>query len=319
MELKLVKIKNHKKVLPIIQGGMAIRISTGNLAGAVAAENAIGLIAASGMSMDEVVEEVEIAREKSQGNGLVGVNIMVAATECLDLVRTSLEAAVDLIVVGAGFSKDVFKIIKESNSKTAVVPVVSSAKAARLSYKLGADAIVVEGTEAGGHLGTDRPMKEILQEVLVEIDGRIPVFAAGGVLYGKDICEVINMGAKGVQMGTRFVMSEECNADIKFKEMYLRYGETETVKFLSPAGYPGRAVPNKYIDRVNAGEITDRCTHLCLKSCSRKFCIIESLIRAQQGDVENGIVFAGKRFNEIKDILPVKTIINNLVTEIAEC
>ncbi len=316
MELKLLKIRDFEPVLPIIQGGMAIRISTGNLAGAVAAENAIGLIAASGMEQDELINEVKIARAKSGGKGLVGVNIMIAATECLDLVRTALSASVDLIVVGAGFSKEVFKIVKESGQRVAIVPVVSSAKAARLSLKLGADAVVVEGTEAGGHLGTDRPMKDILKEVIEEINGEIPVIAAGGVLYGKDICEVMKMGASGVQMATRFVMSDECNADRKFKEMYIKYGDRETVKFLSPVGYPGRAIPNAYIDRVEAGEIKDRCTHLCLKSCSRRFCIIESLIRSQKGDVENGIVFAGARFNEIKDVLPVKVIIQNLLKEI---
>lgn len=319
MKIKQLIIKKFEPVLPIIQGGMAIRISTGNLAGAVAAENAIGLIAASGMAMDEIMREVKIAREKSGGRGLVGVNIMIAAMECFDLVKTSLAAGVDLIVVGAGFSKEVFKIVKESGKNVAIVPVVSSAKAARLSLKLGADAVVVEGEEAGGHLGTDRPMKEVLAEVLDEIKGEIPVIAAGGILHGKDICEVMKMGASGVQMATRFVMSDECNADIKFKEMYLKYGDKQTVKFLSPVGYTGRAIPNKYIDQVESGAIKDRCTHLCLKSCSRRFCIIESLIRAQKGDVENGIVFAGKRFNEIKEILPVKVIISNLLKEINEC
>lgn len=319
MELKLLKIKNFKPVLPIIQGGMAIRVSTGNLAGAVAAENAVGIIAASGMEHDEIIKEVKIAREKAGGKGLIGVNIMIAATECLDLVRASLEAAVDLIFVGAGFSKEVFKIIKESGQNVAIVPIVSSAKAARLSLKLGADMVVVEGVEAGGHLGTDRPMREILKEVVEEINGEIPVLAAGGVLYGKDICEVMKMGASGVQMATRFVMSDECNADRKFKEMYLKYGDKKTVKFMSPVGYLGRAIPNAYMERVTGGAIKDCCTHLCLKSCSRKFCIIESLIRAQQGDVENGIVFAGERFNEIKDILPAKTIIKNLLAEIKNC
>jgi nitronate monooxygenase len=319
MKQPMLKIKKFKPVIPIIQGGMAVKISTGELAGAVALENGIGVVALSGMTEEESIREIKIAKEKSKGNGLIGVNIMVAASTFLSLVEAALSTDVDVIFVGAGFSKEVFKLVQNCGKDVAIVPIVSSAKAAKLSLKLGADAVVVEGVEAGGHLGTDRPMKEILKEVIDEINGDIPVIAAGGILYGKDICEVMKMGASGVQMATRFVMSDECNADIKFKQTYLEYSNKETMKFLSPVGYPGRAVPNDFLKKVEAGEVKDKCKYICLKSCNRRFCIIESLIRAQEGDVENGIIFAGERYNEIKDILPVKLIIKNLLNEIKEC
>ncbi|MDD5456669.1 MAG: nitronate monooxygenase [Candidatus Margulisbacteria bacterium] len=318
MKYNLLKIKNLKPVIPIIQGGMAVRVSTGRLAGAVAACNAIGTIGGSGMSNEELKEEIAIARKISGGNGLIAVNIMVAASEFLDLVKVCIDSKVDLIFAGAGFSMDVFRMCKEAD--IAFAPVVSSVKAAKLGLKMGADMIIVEGKEAGGHLGTDRPMKEILKEILDEVKGKVPVIGAGGVLYGKDICEVLKMGASGVQMATRFVMSDECNVDIKFKQYYLDHTKKDMKVFLSPVGYPGRAIMTKFLEKVEAGKIGQfPCKYICLKSCNRRFCIIEALKKAKNGEVDEGIVFTGERFDEIHDILPVKTIIDNLVKEMDEC
>lgn len=318
MKYNPLQIRGLKPVIPIIQGGMAVRVSTGKLAGAVAKCNAIGVIGGSGMSVTELKEEIAIARKIAEGKGIVAVNIMVAAHDFLELVQTCIDEKVELLIAGAGFSMDVFKMTK--GTTTAFAPVVSSAKAAKLGLKLGADAIIVEGKEAGGHLGTDRPLKEILKEVLEVVEGKIPVIGAGGILHGSDICEILKMGANGVQMSTRFVLSDECIVHDKYKQYYLDHSKDDMYVFLSPVGYPGRAIMTKFLEKVENKEIGRfPCKHLCLKSCNRRFCIIEALVRSQAGDVDNGIVFAGERFSEIKDILPVKTIIDNLLEEMKNC
>ncbi len=318
MKYSLLKIKNLKPVLPIIQGGMAVRVSTGKLAGTVAKYGGIGTIGASGMSQEEIKEEIFIAKKIAEGNGLVAVNMMVAAAEFTEMIHAIIEAKPDLIVCGAGFSKDVFHMAKAAD--IAFAPVVSSAKAAALGVKLGADMIIVEGKEAGGHLGTDRPMKEILKEVLDIVGGKIPVIGAGGVLHGSDICEVLKMGASGVQMATRFVMSEESNVHDNFKNYYLNHTAKDMAIFLSPVGYPGRAIMTKLLDSVESGKAGKfPCKYQCLKSCNHRFCIIEALQNAQKGNVDDGIVFTGERFPEIKSVLPVKTIIETLVKEMDAC
>jgi len=198
--------------------------------------------------------------------------------------------------------------------------VVSSAKAAALGVKLGADLIIVEGKEAGGHLGTDRPLKEILVEVLAVVNKQVPVVGGGGILNGQDIGEILKLGADGVQIATRFVMSKECNVHDNFKNYYLSHKKEDMRIFLSPVGYPGRAILTKLLDDVESGKTGKfPCRYQCLKTCNHRFCIIEALQNAQKGDVDNGIVFTGERFEEIKDILPVKTIINNLVKELNNC
>ena len=318
MKLKPLQIKNLKPVIPIIQGGMAVRVSTGALAGAVAKCGAVGTIGGSGMQLDELRKEIAIAREISEGKGWIAVNIMVAATNFIPYVEVCLEEKIDLLICGAGFSKDVFRMAKAAN--VAFAPVVSAPKAAQLALRMGADMIIVEGKEAGGHLGTDRPMKEAVKEVIDVIQGQVPVIAAGGVLYGKDICDVVKMGAAGVQMATRFILSDECTVDMKFKKYLLNHKEEDMRIFLSPVGYPGRAILTKLLDDVESGRTGKfPCKYQCLKHCNHRFCIIEALENAREGNVDAGIVFTGERFTEIKDILPVKTIIEKLLREVEAC
>ncbi|MGB9613571.1 MAG: NAD(P)H-dependent flavin oxidoreductase, partial [Candidatus Margulisiibacteriota bacterium] len=213
MKLPKLKIGNLIAKIPIIQGGMAVRISTGALAGAVAAVGAIGIIGASGMAFDELRREIKLAREKARG-GIVGINIMYAAREFWGVVQTAIKEKIDLIITGAGFSRDIFKIGKESN--TPIVPIVSSARLAETSEKLGASAIVLEAKEAGGHLGTDRSLWELLPEVRRATS--LPLVAAGGIIDGKEMARALKAGADGVQIATRFVLSEECNAAPAFKK-----------------------------------------------------------------------------------------------------
>ncbi|SJZ54890.1 NAD(P)H-dependent flavin oxidoreductase [Selenihalanaerobacter shriftii] len=312
MNLPRLKIGDIVAKLPIIQGGMAVKVSTAPLVAAVADEGGIGLIAGSGIEIDELKEEIR--RSKKMTEGIVGVNIMVAASEFKELVQASINEGIDLIVAGAGFSRDLFTLGKDNN--VPVVPIVSSVRLAKISEKLGASAIVVEGKEAGGHLGTDQSMKSLVKKIVDTV--KIPVIAAGGIIDGKDIAEVLNMGADGVQMGSRFVASEECEVASEFKELYINATEEDSILIDSPVGLPGRALKNKFTEKLGSSDIEDgtfSCDYICLKKCSRVFCIIKSLIEAKRGDMEKGLVFAGEETHRINDILPVRKIIDNLVSE----
>ena len=234
MKLPELKIGTKIAKVPIVQGGMAIRLSTARLAAAVANEGGIGLIAASGMSHEELRYEIRLAR--SLTSGIIGINIMVAARDFAGVVKTAIKEGIDLIVAGAGFSRDMFGYGKESG--TPIVPIVSSVKLAKISERLGATAIVVEGKEAGGHLGTSTSVRELIPGIRAAV--KIPVIAAGGVLSGQDIVDFIKMGANGVQMGSRFAASAESNAAPALKEYYLKSKPEDIVVIHSPVGLPGR-------------------------------------------------------------------------------
>ena len=312
--MKLPELRIGKLVakVPIIQGGMAIRLSTARLAAAVANEGGIGLIAASGMPFDELRHEIKLARKLSP-HGIIGINVMVAAREFKGIVTTAIEEGIDLVVAGAGFSRDMFAWGKASG--TPIVPIVSSAKLAKISQSLGASAVVVEGAEAGGHLGTNRSSRLIVPEVRAAVD--IPVIGAGGVLHGEDIAEMLRLGANGVQMGSRFAASVESNGSEELKKVYLRPNKPEDFILIhSPVGLPGQAIRTPFSERILLGTAPkpETCDQ-CLKKCSHKYCIIRALTRAQQGDVETGLVFSGRRMMEIHDILPVKDIFANIKRE----
>lgn len=311
MKLPELKIGNKIAKVPIIQGGMAVRLSTARIAAAVANEGGIGLIAASGMPTDELRYEIRLAR--SLTSGIIGINIMVAARGFSEIVKTAIEEGIDLVVAGAGFSRDMFGLGQESG--TPIVPIVSSVKLAKISQRLGAAAIVVEGKEAGGHLGTSTSIRELIPDIAKAVD--IPVVAAGGVLSGQDIVDLIKMGASGVQMGSRFAASEESNAAPALKRFYLKSKPDDIVVIHSPVGLPGRAVRNPFADKIMAGPVPPKGCKACLKSCKHNFCIIDSLIRAEQGDVENGLVFTGEYIHRIKEILPVREIISRIKSEVA--
>ena len=314
MKLPVLKIGNLVAQVPIIQGGMAIRLSTARLASAVANEGGIGLIAASGMEEQELRTEIRLARKLTNGKGIIGINCMVAARAFKHLIVTAAQEGVDLIVAGAGFSRDIFAVGREYN--VAVVPIVSSVKLAKISEKLGASAIVVEGTEAGGHLGTQQSIKEILPDIVKSVT--IPVIAAGGATCGQDIADLLKLGANGVQMGSRFAASEESNGARFLKEMYLKMVKEDVVQIDSPVGYKGRAIRSPFAQLSLEGRAPLPITcDACLKHCTHQFCIIRALSRAQQGDVETGLIFTGAHMWKIHEILPVKEIFRRLKEEIA--
>ena len=310
MKLPELKIGNKVARVPIVQGGMAIRLSTGALAAAVANQGGIGLIAASGMTPDELRYEIRMARALSKG--VIGINIMVAAKKFAEMVNTAIDEGIDLVVAGAGFSRDVFALGQESG--TPIVPILSSVKLAKISQRLGATAIVVEGKEAGGHLGTDQSIKSIIPDIVKAVD--IPVIAAGGVLHGQDIADFIKMGASGVQMGSRFAASVESNGAPMLKEFYLKSKPEDVVVIHSPVGLPGRAVRNPWAERIMEGPVPPTQCDVCLKACKHNFCIIRALTRAQQGDVETGLVFTGEYLPTIDKIMTVEEIFQQLLAEV---
>ena len=313
MKIPELRLANLVAKIPVIQGGMAVRVSMAPLAAAVAEEGGIGLIAGSGLSVNELIGEIREARRRT--NGIIGVNIMFAVREFAQLARAALTEKVDLLVSGAGFSRDMFSWGREF--KVPVVPIVSSAKLASLAQKLGAAAVIVEGFEAGGHLGTNRSMREILPEVRTAVT--IPVIGAGGVTDGHDVAEVLRLGADGVQMGTRFALSEESSADPAFKQYLLQSEPEDMVIVHSPVGLPGRSIRNHFTKALEDNEnVRPTQCHRCLKECTGNFCILTRLQQAQKGDTKEGLIFSGANFFKIKDILPVRQIFEKLKAELLQ-
>jgi NAD(P)H-dependent flavin oxidoreductase YrpB (nitropropane dioxygenase family) len=290
---------------------MAVRISMAPLAAAVARAGGIGVIAGSGLTPDELRAEIRAARETADG-GVIGVNIMVAVRNFAELVKAAIDEKIDLVISGAGFSRDVFDWTREAG--VPMVPIVGSARVAILSEKFGAAAVVVEGQDAGGHLGAALPVRELLPSILEAVS--IPVIAAGNIVTGADIDELMAAGAAGVQMGTRFAATVESSAPDAFKRMYLDATDEDIVLVDSPVGLPGRSLRNPLTERLSAGiePRIERCI-VCLKKCGKQFCIMDKLLKAQSGDVEDGLVFTGGGVARIHDIPSVRELMDRLVAE----
>jgi NAD(P)H-dependent flavin oxidoreductase YrpB (nitropropane dioxygenase family) len=349
---KSLNIGNLKARLPIIQGGMGIGVSLSGLASAVANEGGIGVISAAGIGMMEpdfstnyiqsniraLRNEIRKAREHTKG--IIGVNIMVALSNFADMTKTAIEEGIDIIFSGAGLPLNLPSFLKDSRN-TRLVPIVSSARAAALiskrwmeKYNYVPDAIVVEGPMAGGHLGfkneqLDDPeykLEKLVSEVVIEtkkIEDKaaryIPVIVAGGIYSGEDIYKFIQLGASGVQMATRFVTTVECDASLEFKKAYIDCGKEDIGIINSPVGMPGRAIINKFINDVNAGNKKPyKCPYHCIVTCDYKsspYCIAHALVNAKKGRMLNGFAFAGENAYRNKKIVTVKELINTLKDE----
>ncbi|MDN3018736.1 nitronate monooxygenase [Paenibacillus sp. BSR1-1] len=310
-----LKIGHIMPKVPILQGGMGVGISLSKLASAVANAGGIGIISGTGISVTEMRAHIKKARNLIKDTGYIGVNVLFAMNDFAEKMKAALEEKVDFIISGAGISRDMYTWGKQAGIP--VISIVSSAKLARISERLGASAVVVEGFEAGGHLGTNRLMFDILPEVIESVS--IPVIAAGGIMNGSDILKALSMGASGVQMGTRFVASEECDAPLAFKQKFVNAQKDDLVLVKTTVGLQGRAIRNHFTNLISGSDKLKiaKCQD-CLKNCSYRFCTLDSLVTSVNGDVENGLVFAGARVDEIKEILPVQKIIDNLTLEFKE-
>jgi len=352
LKLKPLTINGLTARIPIIQGGMGIGVSMSSLASAVANAGGIGVISAAQVGFREPDFESdndsanlrglrkEIQKAKSMSpNGILGVNIMTATNNYAEQVRVCVEEKVNLIISGAGLPTNLPGMVK--NSVTKIAPIVSSAKGAKVITKLWTkkynylpDLVVVEGPKAGGHLGfspevLSKPVLPSLKDIVsgvIEIlkpfeeafGKKIPVVAAGGIYTGKEIAEFIKLGASGVQMATRFVATDECDAHRNFKEAYVNSNEDEIKIVVSPLGMPGRALYNKHVKTVEeSGKKIKKCFR-CLKACNpatAPYCITEALVKAVEGDVEDGLVFIGSEGCKVDKIVPVQELMDELVTE----
>lgn len=313
MKLPELKIGKFTARIPIVQGGMSVRVSTSSLAAAVAECGGIGTIGGSGVPLDELKEDIRKAKRMTKG--IVAVNIMFAVREFMDTVMASIEAGVDMIVTGAGFSRDIFKVGRQHD--VPIVSIISSPEFGKLAERSGADAIVVEAKEAGGHLGTDRPLRELFPEVR-KVVTKVPLIAAGGITDGYEIGEMLGKyGADGVQMATRFVLTKECDVSDAFKGVYLNARQEDVLLMDSPVGLPGRAIRNRFLDRFHGGEnvYDGECKRNCLKKCAHSFCIIDRLDMSRNGNVEDGLVFSGENVWKLKDIPTVRNLVDRLVAE----
>jgi nitronate monooxygenase len=310
MDMPSLSIGPLTAKLPIIQGGMAVRISLAPLAAAVAQAGGIGIIAGTGLSPEEMRAEIRAARAVT--SGIIGVNVLVAYRHFAEVIQTAIAEGIDLVIAGAGFSRDVFDWTREAGIP--MVPVVGSERVAEISQRFGASAVVVEGVEAGGHLGTDESVRDLLPRILDAVD--LPVIAAGDIVTGGDIYEMISAGAAGVQMGTRFCDTVESSAPLAFKQMHIDATADDIIVMQSPVGLPGRAIRNPFTDELAQG-IDEKITGCiaCLKRCGKQYCIMDKLIRAQEGDVVDGLVFSGNSAARIHDIIPVRELIDRLVAE----
>ena len=313
MKLPSLKIGNLTAQIPLIQGGMSIRVSTSKLAAPVARCGGIGVIGGSGIPEEELQEDIRKA--KSETDGIIAVNIMYAMKNFYNLVISSIEAGVDMIITGAGFSRDIFKIGKQYNIPIAMI--VSSPTLARLAEKLGASAVIVEAKEAGGHLGTDQPLRTIFPPIR-DVVKNIPLIAAGGITNGYEMAEMMDeYGADGIQIASRFVLSEECDVADEFKQAYLDAEKDDIILTTSPVGMPGRAIRTPFVQALAKGlDLTaKKCRHLCLKKCDHHYCISERLMASRNGDLEEGLFFSGENTYKMKSILPVADIFKEFVSQ----
>lgn len=352
--LKSVQLGNKELKIPIIQGGMGVGVSLSNLAGNVMKQDCMGVISAAHpgyrketfrkdsmqANCDAILEEVQKARAISEGKGLLGVNIMVASKDYAHYVKAAIKAKVDAIISGAGLPLELPALAE--GSKVLLAPIVSSGKAMKLIAKMWdrrhnatPDFVVVEGSEAGGHLGFKKDDLEngscesleiILQDVQNELHpyrekyGKsIPVFVAGGIFTGEDIAKYINLGADGVQIGTRFIATEECDADIEFKNAVINAKKEDIEIVQSPTGFPGRGIMNDFMRRnKERGNVCIKNCLNCMIPCTptdTPYCISEALIQSAQGNLNNGLIFVGSNAWRIDKMTTVKTLIDELVQQ----
>ena len=324
-------------------------ISLSRLAGSVAACGGVGVISTAQIGWREpdfrqhpfeanyraIEKEIRKAREIAKG-GIIGVNIMVATQRYEEYVKTAVKAGVDLIISGAGLPIDLPKYVE--GTKTKIAPIVSSLKSLNVicrmwerKYKKAPDLVVIEGPKAGGHLGfsreeldtfTDESYDGVIRSIIEKVkeygekfSKKIPVVVAGGIYDRADMDHALSLGADGVQMGTRFVTTEECDAAPEYKQAYLQAEKEDICIVQSPVGIPGRAIKNPFMDRVKTEKCRiEHCYH-CIVTCRPAeipYCITQALVNAAEGRVEDALLFCGSNAYRSHKIETVEDIMNEL-------
>jgi nitronate monooxygenase len=345
-----LKIGDLEISLPIIQGGMGVRVSGAGLAAAVANAGCAGVIASAGLGLfehlrgseskrlGEDILRTEIRKAKRLTDGVIGVNIMVALSNYEQLVKVAVEEQVDMIISGAGLPLALPGYVAARSTK--LVPIVSSARTFQIicrrwkaHFNRLPDAVVVEGTQAGGHLGyspesladdSAPTLEQTVTEVVAAANSfspAIPVVAAGGIFDGQDIAHFLRLGASGVQMATRFVCTDECDVHDNFKQAYLDARPEDITIIDSPVGLPGRVINNAFVESIKRGETKPFiCKSQCLRSCDPRkapYCIAEVLAKAALGRLDESFAFAGANAYRCHEVMPVKELVAKLTNELA--
>ena len=328
---KSLKIGDLEVKIPVVQGGMGVGISLSGLAGNVSACGGLGVISTAQIGWREpdfyekpfeanfraIEKEIKKARELAKG-GVLGVNIMVATQRYEEYVKSAVKAGIDIVISGAGLPIDLPKYVE--GSKTKIALIVSSLKSLTVicrmwerKYQTAPDLVVIEGPKAGGHLGfsreeletvTDEAYDDVIVSIIEKVkeysekfSKKIPVVVAGGIYERKDMEHVMKLGADGVQMGTRFVTTKECDADEAYKQSYIK-AKKEDIKIVqSPVGMPGRAILNPFLEKVKTEKCKIKHCYQCIVTCDKKtipYCITEALVNAAEGRVDEGLLFCGE-------------------------
>ncbi|MFV0344355.1 MAG: NAD(P)H-dependent flavin oxidoreductase [Anaerocolumna sp.] len=349
--MKPLKIGDLTVKLPIIQGGMGVGISLSSLAGTVSSYGGVGVISTAQIGFSEadydknpleanlrmIGEHIKKAR-KLAPNGILGVNIMVATQHYAKYVKEAIKNGIDIIISGAGLPTELPELAR--NSKTKLIPIVSSLKAAKIIYKLwdrkdniAPDALIIEGHKAGGHLGftyeqLESPDYEAYEKEIIEIvhltkeyeekyGKEIPVIMAGGIVDKEDVKYYSDLGIKGIQVATKFVTTIECDAHINYKNAYINSQKEDIMIVKSPVGMPGRAIRNQFAKRVLEDRIPVKRCHNCIKGCipaETPYCITDALVNAAKGNMEEALIFCGAKAYEEREIRTVKEVLSDYFT-----
>ncbi|MBN2399694.1 MAG: nitronate monooxygenase [Candidatus Aminicenantes bacterium] len=353
MTIPELKIGTVTAAIPIVQGGMGVRVSLSSLAAAVTNAGGIGTLSSIGLGdfVDSLTEYERISREaleyeieqvKKKTSGPVAINFMGVLSNVNDLIKTAVDRGIQIIVFGAGLPSSLPELVPDPSVN--LVPIVSSARVAELilrvwdkRFKRTPDAVILEGPLAGGHLGFSREQLERLDEFSLErlLPGllevlkkyedaygrKIPVITGGGIYDGRDIARMLKLGASGVQMATRFVCTVECDVVDSFKQAYLDAKEEDIVIIESPVGMPGRALRNEFIkDLELRGKFPVQCPYRCLTACKAdhaNYCIAKVLLNSYLGDLKNGLIFCGQNAHRIDKIVTVKELFTELIAGLA--
>jgi len=352
MKIPKLRIGGITVDIPIVQGGMGVRVSLSSLASAVAEEGGIGTISSIGLGdveaskleyerMSREALEREIRKAKNMKDGHIAVNFMGVLSNVNDLILAAVREGIKIIVYGAGLPVKLPALVEDNSVN--LVPIVSSVRVAEFilrswdkRYNRTTDALILEGPLAGGHLGfsedqlhqpekysLDNLLPEVLETVKAYEDKygkKIPVIAAGGIYNGKDIARMLSLGASGVQMATRFVCTVECDVSQEFKQAYLDVREEDIVIIKSPVGMPGRAIKNRFLrDLEVKGKLKIKCPYRCLSACKvneAHYCIAQALVNSYFGDVDHGLIFCGQNAYRIDKIVTVRELILELLAEL---